>query len=330
LETNDSCLISDIRQIEIKDFFIFILTIDGQLFVFNNNGRFISKIGKHGHGPGEYTVLNAFYIEYNNVVIVDEVKSSLIKYDFKGKYLFTEKFPRECFRYSRQVIPTEMNKLLVSHGINMEANMAYSLVNRNDNELIGQYFSYNPIKLNNYIYHYSEHPMTKSLEGINFILPLCDTVYCYNNSVFSPKYVVEIPGKMLSKTQIEKNTASYVQNIVEGGQQGFFTGFTAIFETDNHILLTFRDRGIVGGYFLCDKKSKQGTYYIYTSTNTMQNIPFFPIMSSFDNTFVGVCPSDVLLQTNWDILGETGVQFKNMLSSLREDDNPVLFFYKLK
>jgi hypothetical protein len=331
LETNDSCLITNIRQIEVKDFFIFILDTNldtnGQLFVFNNDGRLISKIGKYGHGPGEYTFLNAFYVEDNNVVIVDETKNSLIKYDFNGKYLFSEKIPNDI-RMSRQIIPTDMNKLLVSHGINMEANMAYSLVNLNNNELIGQYFSYAPIKLNNYAYHYSDHPMTKSPEGINFILPLCDTVYSYNNSVFSPKYVVEIPGKMLSKTQIEENTSDYTKNIIEWGQQGFFTGFTAIFETDSHILLEFKDSGLILGYFLCDKKSKQGTYYFYASDNTY--IPFFRIRGSFDDTFVGVSEPDKLLQTEWDIPGETGVQFKNMLSSLREDDNPVLFFYKLK
>jgi hypothetical protein len=329
LETNDSCLITDIRQIEIKDFLIFILDTKGELFVFNTNGTFISKIGKYGDGPGEYAVINTFYIENNNVVIIDEVKNSLIRYDFKGNYLFAEKFPNEhSFRMSRQAIPTDDNKLLLYHGINMEANMAYSLVNINNNELIGQYFSYNPIKVN-FIYPYSNHPMTRTVEGVNFILPLCDTVYCYGDSLFFPKYVVEIPGKMILRTQIKDNTTFFDQNVAALGQQGFFAGFFAVFETNRHILLEFRDHGRVLGYFLCDKQSRQGSYYLYATDEKMYKIPFFRIMGSYDDTFVGVSQPDVLLQANWEISGEAGVQFKKMLSSLQEDDNPVLFFYKL-
>jgi hypothetical protein len=330
LETNDSCLIHEIKQIEVKDSFIFILDIDRKLFVFDINGKFISQTGKYGHGPGEYLTINTFYIENNNIVIIDDVKSSLIRYDFKGEHLYTEKFPPEYFRMSCQAVLTEDNKLLLQHGINMEANMAYSLIDMNKNELTGQYFSYNPIKLDNHIYYYSNHPMSRSDRQVDFILPLCDTVFCYTESSFFPKYIVEIPGKMVSKHQIKNNTASYRQDIVNLGKQGFFTGFTAIFETEKHILLEYSEQGLILGYFLCSKTSKQGYYHLYATEEESYQIPFFRIIGSFDNTFIGVSQAYFLFGGEWKISGETGSQFNRMISSLQEEDNPVLFFYKLK
>jgi hypothetical protein len=333
LETNDSCLLTIIKQIEIKDFLIFIRDFKEGIFVFNTEGKFIAKIGKRGNGAGEYIGLNTFYIENNNVVIIDEVKNSLIRYDFKGKHLSTEKFPNEySFRMSWQAIPTDDDKLLLYHVINFEENMAYSLINLKNNELIGKYFSYNPLKVN-FLYPYSEHPMTKTPEGVNFILPLCDTIYRYENSSFFPRYVVEIPGKMLLRTQVRENTTlSNNPDIMALTQEGFFTGFYGFFETESHIFLDIKDGGAILGYFLYDKKSKQGNYYLYKPpSKTMDFIPFFRIMASFDDTFVGVFdPNMLLFPDNWEIAGETGVQLKKLLSSLLEDDNPVLCFYKLK
>jgi hypothetical protein len=135
---------------------------------------------------------------------------------------------------------------------------------------------------------------------------------------------------MISKNQITKNTASYTGDIINLGKQGLFSGFTALFETNTHILLEFSDKGLILGYFLCDKTSKQGNYYLYSTDEEMQQIPFFRIKGSFDDTFVGISQPEELLLYKWNIPGEAGVQFNKMLSSLREDDNPVLFFYKLK
>lgn len=63
LETNDSCLFSEIREIEIVDNKIYI--IDNKrsgLLVFDISGKFITKIGNLGNGPGEYVTPSNFNI----------------------------------------------------------------------------------------------------------------------------------------------------------------------------------------------------------------------------------------------------------------------------
>ena len=63
LETNDSCLFSEIREVEIVDNKIYI--IDNKrsgLLVFDISGKFITKIGNLGNGPGEYVTPSNFNI----------------------------------------------------------------------------------------------------------------------------------------------------------------------------------------------------------------------------------------------------------------------------
>jgi hypothetical protein len=332
LETNENCLIKHFfPKIEVKDSLIFLLDNDAYLFVFDMDGKFITQIGKHGYGPDEYLKINTFYFEDNNVVIVDEMKNSLIKYDFKGKFLSYRKIPLEFITKSGQAIKTEDNKLLLFHaisGLKMDDNMACSLIDLKELDL--KYFSHAPIKLNNYIHYFSNHPMAISDKGINLILPLCDTVYNYYKSSFSTKYVVETQGKMATRDQLGSKFSIF-ENLIDLGNKGYFTGFTNIFETTKHIFLGCAYNGIVMGYFLCDKKTKQGYYYYYHNIISNEIIPFNNIQCAFgDNVFVGVSQPEDLLREDWNVPGETGVEFKKLLSSLREDDNPVLFFYKLK
>jgi hypothetical protein len=298
--------------------------------VFNFDGKFISETGKRGQGPGEFLTITAFYIEDNSVVIIDDMKSSFHRYDFNGKYLSSEKIEGKNVRTVYRAMSTDNDKLLMYHYINYEADMACSLINLENNELIGSYFSYSPLKVINFRYSWSSHPMTKTVEGIDFIMPLCDTVYCYNGSSFFPGYVVETPCKMMSRNQVKENATFLNPEVIDLARQGFFTGFYSIFETDRHIYLEFHDQGMIGGYFLCDKESRQGNYYHMTIDEKSNQIPFCDIKASFDDTFVGVFQPDLLLRHNFEIAGETGVQYKKMLSSLREDDNPILCLYKLK
>lgn len=55
LETNMECLISNIRKIEAFDNKFYILDDKGAgVYIFDNEGHFISKISNQGRGPKEY------------------------------------------------------------------------------------------------------------------------------------------------------------------------------------------------------------------------------------------------------------------------------------
>jgi hypothetical protein len=331
LETTDQCLVANIKRIEVTDSIILIQDRLSQLFAFDKEGRFIARIGKNGQGPGEYVELSIFYVDDKNVVIVDNGKNLLIKYDFNGKYLKSEKIPEGSLTMCYNAKYTKDNKLLLCHmikGLNTGDNLAYYLMDLDSCKLTGKYFSYDPITLN-FASVFSTNPMTYSGEEIDFILPLCDTIYSYPS--FAPKYIVEIPQKMASKNQIKKNTDSYRTEIMKLSND-FFIGFMNIFETKNKILMKCMYNKTIC-YFFGDKTTQEGYYYVEHShdmNKTYQKIPFIEIAHSFDNSLIGIITPLELSRYNFDFDSQyaDGQQLKHLLSISLEDDNPFLLFYE--
>ena len=44
-----------------------------------------------------------------------------------------------------------------------------------------------------------DHPMTKSDDGIDFIMPISDTVFNFDKGVTKPKFLIETPSKIAPK-----------------------------------------------------------------------------------------------------------------------------------
>ena len=333
LETNKDCLITEFRQLEMNDSMIFLLDLNESLYAFNKNGKFISRIGEKGNGPGEYNRINTFFIDNKNgnIIIVDEVKSALITYDFTGKFISTVHLPMENIRNSSRALLLDNGYLMLNNMINPEDNMAYSIVDLHSGRLKGKYFPYDPIRLNNSFYTFSNHPMVKFEDEIHFIMPLSDTIYNYSKSSFSTKYIVEGLQKVASKEQIKQPLSSYSSEIFRLGQDGYFTGFTALFETQNKILLEYKEQGIILGFFLFDKQTKEGNQYLYTVAEFIKEVPFFRIVYSLpDDQFVGIAnPVELLrIKNSLDVNNLYVKQLKEVIENTNEDDNPILFIYK--
>lgn len=89
LETNDRCIVTEIEKIELIDDFIFVKDKKDCLYVFNLNGDYLYTIGRMGKGPGEYIVLNDFFVDKlnNKVSIFDQVQSKIIQFSYDGKFI---------------------------------------------------------------------------------------------------------------------------------------------------------------------------------------------------------------------------------------------------
>ena len=104
LETNDECLIGAISNIEVFDNRIFILDrrFTESLYVFDMNGKFISKIGSKGSGPGNYVFPIDFTIDKENrrVVIDDGNRNNLLFYDLDSyEYLYSKNHTTHFFDF---------------------------------------------------------------------------------------------------------------------------------------------------------------------------------------------------------------------------------------
>ena len=61
---------------------------DGDIFIFDRNGKGLRKINRKGQGPGEYILnLSVFLDEGNGEIYVDEVIRNVLVYDLYGNFL---------------------------------------------------------------------------------------------------------------------------------------------------------------------------------------------------------------------------------------------------
>ena len=91
LETNENCLIGRIdKLIHYKNRFIILdKHIAKSIYIFNNDGKFIEKVGSIGKGPGQYIEPSFITLNYysNEIMIYDNFSKKIISYDLDGKFL---------------------------------------------------------------------------------------------------------------------------------------------------------------------------------------------------------------------------------------------------
>ena len=91
LQTTDDCLIGRIDKIFFYEnhFYILDQVLGKGVFVFDENGNFIRRIGRIGKGPGEYDVPNDMAIDMfsGRLLIFCNNSKKLIAYDFNGNFI---------------------------------------------------------------------------------------------------------------------------------------------------------------------------------------------------------------------------------------------------
>ena len=81
------------------------------------------------------------------------------------------------------------------------------------------------------------------------------------------------------------------------------------------------------GYFVFDKLDRKGNYYIYEYDDASGEIPFYPVIYTYDNKFIASVGAEKLLEYKGSI--KNGI-FQDAIKDLEEDDNPCLLIYELE
>jgi hypothetical protein len=336
LSTNDDVLIDIIIKVKTNGTLIFISDRKHELFVFNKKGIFLNKIGSRGQGPEEYVTITSFFIDEINdyIVVVDGFNGAFLSYDFNGKFISKKQCPIDEVKLSDDIFMLDDQYLLLNYNVNPWENIAYKLFNANDWKTY-DIKSYKPISISDFMLGFSKYPIAKSEEGVDFIMPLNDTVFNCLNEKFSPKYVIEHTQKMANAKSCQISfDNSFMSLCREYGKNGYFTGFSEIFETKEHILLNCKVSGFMLGYYLINKNRSEGKYYIHQTDEKVNKLPFFNIISTDGNSFISVLQPENLLYLKEKIANNSKDPYlkklKDVIDNLRDDDNPVMIFYELK
>jgi hypothetical protein len=103
LETLPQSLIGEIESIYYIPSENKIIILDSKvaksIFVFNLEGKFMYKIGRHGIGPGEFLAPNNIAVDNNRVIVFDSARLTLLFYNLSGKFINEISFPSNNWNF---------------------------------------------------------------------------------------------------------------------------------------------------------------------------------------------------------------------------------------
>lgn len=339
LEEGEDSFIRGVAQAELADSLLFVSDYE-KLCAFGLDGRFVSKIGRNGRGPGEYVEISCFFVDKDNktVTVVDNGTGHFIEYGFDGMHISSTEI--SIGSLSTVAMLAGDGKLLISNALISPNDDTYTLVDPKHPEWKDNFGTYAPLTAEGYGEKFAWHPMTHSGRSILFTMPLDNTIYEYSDGEFSEKYYIETPQKMPPKERMRPGTLEdgifFRQVIQLVRDEGYFGGFRDIFEADDLIFISCTTpKGDIQGMFVMDKRSNTGEYLLLEShgPHFLRN-PVYGFSASDGNTLVHFLP-DMQVSYHKQLLEEDreGVwpDFAAALDSIAEDSGKQLMIvYELK
>lgn len=320
LETNNQCILDKIQSLKIIDNKILVLNKD-KIFVFDLKGKYLYKIDKRGKGHGEYLDIRDFTLRDSKYYIMSGKQESLLCYNedniFVGEYPLGNGY--EHFEFVNDDL------IFLSSENNNRLMYNFVLYDIKKKTIIKKYFPFKKTqsfsfsdfsafcgKDDNHFY------VTNAFD--NSIYSLCiDSIaneinFSFNTALQLPEDYEEINFFDLYKQTSNKNVVRYIKKY---------------YSTTNYYYITYSlfDNHGVSPYLSRISKKKKETISIALNDEVHKNFPYFGKVSLFvdDNTFVTVKNAEDIIYVNKHF----GNDIKKMIE-VKETDNPVVFFYKLK
>lgn len=315
LQTTDSTLITDISDIQIK------LVTENDVWLSNNfviyrfdkkTGKCLSRISrKSGQGPQEYSTISDFVVDSieKNVLVYDGNRNRIIKYDFNS--VFKEAIPNDfigSFDIMNDSIFVVSYSPLSNHNYhvglyNEQWNLICNLIPKDAGSLIE----------NSRLFHFDR--LIRLGENYGIVIPFNDTIYSINDEKAEPFFIVskgnlKIPEQIASDISKKKERAEYIF-----GEYGFFVSpyYFSYYTYQNKI---FNDIWDTNKSSLLYRNIKNNIDEEDGLLFTIRDKEIYLIPKFVSNEYL-CCVAQP-------------TEMMDIIPSLREDDNPVLLFLKIR
>lgn len=326
LETNDSCLIGHIQRIIFQNNKYYILDNNHTITIFDNTGKFNSALNKQGRAPGEHKSIRDFVVIEDNIWIYDEINQSLSCFDSK----FNKRDEYKVKTTFNNI--TNIGDIIYGAGkwLGYEPENYQILQYDTRNKKITQYLEY-PAQKQQYIAFGKKDQLASTLNTCLFIQPYCDTIFELSNGGISPKYRYNFSERFLDKRFTEFEDALKAQ------QNKMIIGIEGIYQTNASIIILYVDQQ-EGRFAIYNKNTGTCNVYDYQFQNSrLGNLKTMSVSFTPSNEIITTYEAHNLINYSQNIFDKTKFQnreelqkIEGIIKNLKEDDNPIIFKYKLK
>lgn len=326
LQTDTNCLMGYIQKIEILDSTIFILDVNHTLFVYKMDGSFVYKVSATGRGPKEISRLGGFYINGHKkyVGIWDNLKFKMFKYDYQGKLLDIVDCGNKLFYAAKEIKMIDKNRLLLTLSYDPGITSSYVSINCSDYTVDKKYFLY-PYRWKTSSSGFNNLMQARNNAGHYVVNMLSDTVYQYVNENFIPRFVLKSHKNKTLKNKLDHVT-DYSDIVSYTQSRNISPGLMSIAMTDSICCVEYRCNQ-EWNYVFWNLYTYRGAYTSSSYRDRLNVFKNFDIKATTGPYFVGfVLPCNLDLKK---IAEKCSLEVVNILSVVKEEDNPVLVFYPI-
>ena len=331
LETSANNLIGKIDEIEFHNDTMIILdrNISKSISLYDENGKYIRKIGKLGKGSGEYVKPISICVNHKekSIIILCESLKKVIYYTMQGQFL--NEFRINTTGYLNSIACYD-DKVFID---------VYPDKGRTDNFLL---YSYNKSgeeenrHISNKLYRNGftqlfslSNVFSNSTSGVKYCKPFMSTVFEIKSNEALP-YLYLCTENIASDNQIKEfNTGSAMEFVSNAYRKTkVFTGISNYIESDSIIYLKFGNKGR-NNNLLLSKENRQ-TYLYNGLVDNLTDIKFPSFTSVYKNSFISVVEAWEMENFIANIRGgKISTTNTNIdLAKININSNPVIIIYK--
>ncbi|WP_226695365.1 6-bladed beta-propeller [Neotamlana sargassicola] len=334
LETKEESLFGKVDKILIEDDLIFILDEDGtkSIFIFDMNGKFISKINKHGRGPDEYSAIRDFTLDSENrqVIVFDDFLAKLFYYRYDGTFVKTEKTFFRFREFSKLGSNTYyyLGSADNKHYPFLEENF---IVKQNKGKFIETAIENPQYK---FIRLEAQNQVQVSGNHLSFAIPVMDNhIYNIVGENVVPSFKLDFGDGTIKPSDLNKKYQTKIMDAVKEDKKCLFAGMHC--ETNKTLYFRYIEKGV---FMNCYFNKKSGNLKIIK--NTIPDLS--SIMTPVESPAYAIYDEDVfvslidpqLITMNKDYVNHESSnktkKLKSLVNSVKNTDNVVLCFHKLK
>lgn len=333
LETNPDCLIGKIDKIYKDDHHLIIVdrALSKEVFVFDENGKFLNKIAALGGGPHQYLHLSDAGVDFvrKQVTILDEERRKLLYFGFDGQFIRSIALPLFVNYIEYPDGDTSMvwcnYDILNSHIPSLEN---YSLfLAEPHGRILQKAFPFDP-KTNEECSYWNINVLSKSSGNIYYNPKLSDYIFKVSPDSVEACYYLDFDGRSFSGEELSHLTDEVYEKRMKEDDFLLFNGDYVI--NDDYVYCKILNKVKVFGCFY-SKHLKKSVSFSAVNVDHPNAVLFnFPV-SAYKNFFIAVLnASDIA--TFRDKLSnlKKSPSVVNLYKSVRPEDNPVLMFYSFK
>ena len=286
--TNESML-SKYDKILFSEEYLFILennVNNKAVFIFDLDGKYISKVNSIGQGPGEYSEISDFYYDDKNALIGVLSNSQILRYNLNGefqdkvnlrKYLISE------IAYNNGSIYAYSNSLS-----NVEDGYSLIVFDEDFNPIYTDY----PLnkKLINFPLTFNKRTLSNNQKNVFFNAINNDTIYSVHSDYMDAKYIMnfgeyKFPDSNFKELLEDGEKAIDKLNMLYDSKYILF-GIQDYHVTDKYLYINFLKNTMIFHSFYSFDTQKSMTFS--SSSQNLYPLNVFPvkvISGSYDNNF---------------------------------------------